>query len=117
MAPPTTEGPRHRGSLQVQGRDLGSSPLSYSWAQDEPLKARVALEELEKLKQLLSDTQLKQRNRAFQKAAAWIRNVSRQGGIDAPLHSKSFFNWSSPGRGQEPPRVDIEVHKGKAFVL
>jgi len=111
----TRGNPRHRGRLQVQGEDL-EKELSYSWANDEePLKASIALKELEKLKGMLTREQLKRREKAFEKAAAWIRAACKKGGVDAPVHSQSFYNWPKPD-DYPKARVDIEVRTGKAFV-
>lgn len=110
----TAEGARHRGRLQVQGEDLNPE-LSYPWAQDEPLKANVALNELENLKQRLTQEQLKRRDRAFRKAEAWIKKVRDQGGVDAPRRPKSFHNRPKP-KDYPKARIDIEVITGKAFV-
>jgi hypothetical protein len=65
---------------------------------------------LEELKGKLSPGQLRFREDLFKKAATWIQDAGRAGGVSAPT-SKS---WKHPD--SKTMRIDIEVIKGVAFV-
>jgi len=66
---------------------------------------------LQELRDKLSPSAQRYRQTAFQLAERYIQRVAAAGGVQAPL-AKSF---PEPSRS-DGSRVDIEVHKGTAFV-
>jgi len=55
----------------------------------------------------------KARDKAIEKARIWMINAANSGGVHAPFPGVRFQNPGST-KGE---RIDIEVHKGSAFVL
>ena len=100
----------HRGRFQAQGKKLEKS---VSWAQDDPLTIAQAEEALSKLELKLTLNQCKQREDALKKCREMMNSAHSQGGIDADRMGK-IFSKSFPPNSME--RIDVEVHKGKAFV-
>jgi hypothetical protein len=100
----------HRGRLQAQGADLGNDEVSWAWAQRFPFRAKTAHWRLRGVSLKLTDKQQRRRERAFAQAHNFIDVCRVNGGIDAPV-SQSFPQPKLQGG----IRVDIEVHKGKAF--
>jgi hypothetical protein len=98
---------QHRGRIQAQG---GGLEESESWAQTTPLSVTKALELLKKLMSKLRKEDLERRRKPFQKAAAFIEEAGKNGGVSAPV--KQTFKV----KGSKDERVDIEVLGGKAFV-
>jgi hypothetical protein len=100
----------HRGRFQAQGKRLEKSEC---WAQDQPLPVGDGLELIEKLKKRLSTRELKIRERAFKKCKEIVIEASHHGGINVGAQGKPFIKSFSEGNVE---RVDLEVHKGIAFV-
>lgn len=113
MPSSATEGQRHRGRLQVQGGDL-TAELSFSWADPEALKASVALDQLQRLKEQLSKRQLERRRYAFQAACLWIKKKAERGGVGRV--TKTFPEPRRRSSDYPDARVDIDVITGRAFV-
>ncbi|WP_008312527.1 DUF4157 domain-containing protein [Leptolyngbya sp. PCC 6406] len=101
----------HRGRLQVQG---GGLELSWPWARPTPPNAQESIVGLNSLKSQLNKTELKLRDKAFEKAEAYINKSSKGNGVDAPV-SLTFQNDNLPKKNKDA-RVDVEVKTGKAFV-
>jgi RHS repeat-associated protein len=108
---------RHAGRLQVQGKDLvsrfGSDTISYAWSQPSPLRAAVAIFELEHLRLQLTADQLDRRDEAFADAQRFIVNASAGGGTGP---RKITFQNRFLSAKYNDARVDIEVLAGLAFV-
>ena len=98
----------NRGRIQVQG---GEFEDSESWASDEPLTAEEGLNKLEVLRNRIPKTEAELREKEFEKARNFINSASEKGGVDAPV-SKTFKR-----KGSRDVRVDIEVIRGRAFVV
>jgi hypothetical protein len=98
----------HRGRVQAQG---GGTQESEAWAQDEPLPAREGHSKLDTLRDWLSASEQQMRSDAFQEAHAFVDTAAAAGGAGANT-KKSFPRLSR----RDHRRVDIEVHKGLAFV-
>jgi hypothetical protein len=98
----------HRGRLQAQGGEIEESE---SWAQDTPLLLSHGHQKLNDLHGRLQPAEQRYREEAFAEARAYVDRVAEAGGA-RPGTSKSFP--LRPRRDHR--RVDIEVHKGLAFV-
>lgn len=98
----------NRGRIQVQG---GGFEDSESWASEEPLPAEEGLNMLEELRSRIPKNEAELREKEFEKARNFIVTASEKGGVDAPV-SKTFKR-----AGSRDVRVDIEVIKGRAFVV
>ncbi|MBE9142245.1 hypothetical protein [Planktothrix mougeotii] len=99
----------HRGRIQAQG---GKVEKSCNWDQATPLTAKKGRELVQKLKNQLTPSQLREREESFKKVDKYITRAANAGGVDAPV-SKSFLNFP---KTDSKIRVDIEVITGKAFV-
>ena len=102
---------KHRGRIQAQNGDLNESS---AWDQEAPLTADEGHRRLNEVYARLTDAQRRQRERALDKAHAWIDACAAGGGVEVvglPV-SKPF--GGPPGRRRL--RIDIEVKAGKAFV-
>ncbi len=98
----------HRGRLQAQG---GGVEESESWAQDNPLLLSEGHQKLNALHDKLQPAEQRHRLEAFAEARAYIERIADAGGA-RPGTKKSFP--LRPRRDHR--RVDVEVHKGLAFV-
>lgn len=98
----------HRGRVQAQG---GGFEASEPWAQPAPPTDIQGHELLETLHDKLPAVHQQCRRLAFAQAHRYVDAVAAAGGTGPT--KKSF-----PNRGlkRADPRVDIEVHKGLAFV-
>jgi len=99
----------NRGRFQAQGKK--NLEESESWAQEEPLYLDQAKVKLTSLKEKLSLSERKKREKAFIQCESFIIRASENGGVS--VVDKAIMK-SFPGNNQE--RVDIEVWKGKAFL-
>lgn len=100
----------HRGVIQVQG---GNVQESRNWARMAALPAWEGREMLEELKDRIGDRNYKLRKLAFEQAHEYINYAEGIGGVTpSPFPIKK--SYPQPPRGDK--RVDIEVHKGCAFV-
>jgi hypothetical protein len=98
----------NRGRLQAQG---GGVEESETWAQDAPLPLPDGHKKLERLREKLRPAEQRMRTEAFTEATQFIDHVATIGGAEAGT-KKSFPQKAR----RDHRRVDIEVHKGKAFV-
>ena len=100
----------HRGRFQAQGKKLDESE---PWSQNEPLIIDDGLKKLRLLKNKLKPKDLRLRDEAFNECEKFINKASRNGGIDVTnfpyRYSKSWIVY-------EEERVDLEIHKGIAFI-
>ncbi len=98
---------KHRGRIQAQGKKLEASE---TWSQNKPPTKKDGLNMLEKLKNKIPKSEAKIRETAFKKAAKYIEQASKNGGLNAT----AFNSFNVKGTKRE--RVDIEVRTGIAFV-
>ena len=99
----------NRGRFQAQGRKLEESE---SWAQTEPLYLDQGNALLMNLKEKIPPFERNKREKAFLACEEFMQRASQNGGIeivDKPVR-KSFIR-------NETERVDLEVLKGKAFLM
>ncbi|MEM8528989.1 MAG: hypothetical protein AAGG68_30435 [Bacteroidota bacterium] len=96
---------KHRGRWQAQG---GGLEKSEAWSQDEPLSKEDGLDLLHKLKEQLSERELKEREQLFEQAERFVNNAQ---GVDA------HFSRSFRSRKKRGIRVDLEIKAGSAFVV
>lgn len=96
----------NRGRVQAQGKGLEES---VSWTTPVPPTKTDAHGRLETLKGKLSRTEMRERERPFNKAHGFIDEAPKEG-YDAPA-TRSF----QPMPAQKDVRVDVELKKGKAF--
>lgn len=99
----------NRGRFQAQGWKLEESE---SWAQPEPLYLDQGIILLMALKGKIPPVERKKREKAFLACEEFMRRASLNGGITIfgkPVR-KSFIR-------NETERVDLEVLKGKAFLM
>jgi hypothetical protein len=100
----------HRGRFQAQGKKLEESE---SWNQPEPLVIEDGIKKLRLLKNKLKPKDLRLRYEAFNECEKFINRAAQNGGIDVTnfpyKYSKSWAVY-----GEE--RVDLEIHKGVAFI-
>ena len=96
----------HRGRIQAQG---GGVEKSESWLQDTFLTLADGKKLIEKLKNKLTKTELKIRQKEFQKLEKFVEEHSETG-ISAPSLGHS---WKVKDSKNE--RVDLEIHSGLAF--
>lgn len=105
----------NRGRFQAQGRKLARGQEleeSESWAQTEPLYLDQGNALLMNLQEKIPPFERNKRKKAFAECKKFIERASRNGGIeiiDRPVR-KSFLR-------NETERVDLEVLKGKAFLM
>ena len=98
----------HGGRIQTQG---GGIEDSEPWDRATPLPASEGHAMLDRLKGRIGEREVELREAAFDKAHRFIEAVSQFGGISQAIKK----SWPSPPR-RDPRRVDIEVHRGRAFV-
>jgi hypothetical protein len=108
--------PDHRGSVQIQGKMLKQEQYR-SWARAQPMPARDALSLLRECYNGLQAREQSLVNPAYTDAQDTINSYQKNGGHwvppNKPGNIKSHY---VPGvRGSEL-RVDLENHKGGAFV-
>ncbi len=99
----------NRGRFQAQGRKLEESE---SWAQTEPLYLDQSNALLMGLKEKIPPFERIKREKAFAACEEFMQRASQNGGIEivgTPVR-KSFIR-------NETERVDLEVLKGKAFLM
>jgi RHS repeat-associated protein len=109
-ATPTPDGnPQHRGRLQIQGRDLRQES-SWPWAQSTPPNKTAALSELAILWSQLSRREQQLRTQAYTQAQSFIQRGPHYAG-----KPWTFQNPNLPAKNKDA-RIDIEIHKGMAFV-
>ena len=100
----------NRGRFQAQGKKLDESE---GWAQDEPLNIEDGLLLHQKLKNKLRPKDLRLRYEAFNECKNFVIRASQNGGIDVTglpyKYSKSWVVY-------DEERVDLEIHKGIAFI-
>lgn len=99
--------PKNRGRIQAQG---GGIEESESWACENPPTWEEGIEKLEKLREKLSKSEQKNREKLFDKAERFIKAAGEKNGVSAPV-SKKFQK-----KGSKDVRIDIEVIVGIAFV-
>ena len=95
----------HRGRIQAQGKNIEESE---AWAQNEPLTKNEGLKKLDNLKKKIAKKEAKIRERAFKKAARFIKNGLYQ--VINKIISKTFMVSNT-----EHERIDIKIQKGTAF--
>lgn len=103
-----TDDSDHRGRIQAQG---GGYEDSESWAQGVPLSLVDGHVKLNALVVRMPPKEYFGRRFAIEEARTWISRAGQAGGVSARV-SKSFSEPNAK-RGE---RMDIEVHKGRAFV-
>lgn len=101
--------PQHRGRLQIQGRDLRQES-SWPWTQSTPPKKTVALAELAILWNQLSRREQQLRTQAYTQVQNFIQRGPHYAG-----KPWTFQNPNLPAKNRDA-RIDIEIHKGMAFV-
>jgi hypothetical protein len=101
------DGAAHRGRVQAQG---GGVEESVPWAQPRPPTARDGHRMLTDLHAKLAPSEQRHRESAFEQARQFA-DITAQSGGTGPT-KKSFPLKPRP----DHRRVDIEVHKGLAFV-
>ncbi|MCI0460549.1 MAG: hypothetical protein L0Z62_26645 [Gemmataceae bacterium] len=99
----------HRGRVQAQG---GGVEIAESWDQDDPLLASEGHTKLDRLKSRLIPAEQKHREEAFREAHEFVDRAAATG-VGACANTRKSFP-RKPRRDHR--RVDIEVHKGRAFV-
>jgi YD repeat-containing protein len=106
----------HRGRIQAQGpgyRDVGAGDVETWGPQPEPPTVSNGLGMLYALESRMKKKQLHDRHGALAKARRYVVSAGTSGGVGPP--GQSFRNDEViRRRGSE--RVDIEIHKGMAFV-
>lgn len=103
--------PVHRGRIQAQG---GGIEESETWAQNNALTGAAGRTMLTKLQAKLTEAEAAHRGEAFGQARGFIDRAEKSNGVDA---SHGVIRKSYPVKPRiDGRRVDIEVHKGKAFV-
>jgi hypothetical protein len=107
---PTPDGEsKHRGRLQIQGKDLRQE-VFWPWAQSTPPKKTTALAELTILWNQLSRREQQLRTKAYTQAQGFIQRGPHY--VGRPW---TFQNPNLPTKNGDA-RIDIEIHKGIAFV-
>lgn len=108
----------HRGNIHVQGEDMTTSEdvANFAWNRPQPMTKAEASVALDRLRSVLTRSELKLRNEAFQKAERWIdNNISHA----PPMVFRTFQNSNcikDRDRKKRTARVDIEIVEGTAFV-
>jgi len=102
-----TEGAAHRGRVQAQGAGVEES---VPWVQPVPPTARNGHGMLTDLRAKLASSEQRYRESAFDEAHRFVDRTARNGGT-GPTKKSFPLKPRSDHR-----RVDIEVHKGLAFV-
>src|SRR5438552_2380958 len=74
--------PKHRGRIQVQGKDMNGDP-SFSWARPDPVPKAEAILGLRLLRDNCTTFQMRLRDQAFWKAEKFINSGPFQAG--API--------------------------------
>lgn len=97
---------RYTVRVQAQGGGLQKAPSPLD--RDRPVKASEVIANLYRLKAMLSRSELKQRDKAFEKAEVWINRVAATGGISVNQN----FTFHNPGVSPSRARVDIEIIRG-----
>ncbi|AGF50858.1 slr1032 [Synechocystis sp. PCC 6803] len=104
----------YRGAVQAQGDDITQNGgYTRSWARGTPVTAQEGLDFLAKIEEQCNESQKEQRNSAFVKAERFIKNASKNGGVDQNSQPHPFQN---PRRTVPNARVDIEIRKGLTFI-
>ena len=106
----------HRGRIQAQGpgyRDVGAGDVETWGPQSAPPAVSNGLAMLYALELRMNKQQLKDRRGALAKARRYVVSAGTSGGVGPP--GQSFRNDEVIRRGGSQ-RVDIEIHKGMAFV-
>lgn len=98
----------NRGRIQIQGNKFEDS---ISWSNNEPPTAKDGLEMLQELENRIPKKEAEIRKNEFENARNFIQKASEKGGVDAPV-SKTFKVQDT-----KDVRIDIEVIKGRAFIL
>lgn len=98
----------NRGRIQAQGNGLETS---RAWCQPTPPTRSEGHGFIDELIAQLSQREFQERERGFIQARRFVDQAAIGGGVASPA-KKSFPQPPLP-RGR---RVDIEVHKGTAFV-
>jgi hypothetical protein len=101
----------HGGRIQAQG---GNVEVSESWDQETPLPATIAYRYLESLNLRIGKREADLRRLGFEQARRYVDRMVARGGTEPapPIIKKSFPQPPRPDKR----RVDIEVHRGRAFV-
>jgi len=102
--------PLHRGRFQAQGKSLEES---VKWERNTPLTVKEGKRLLNKLRDKLTNSDLKIRESAFSKQNLNIDRIFKNGGIDIGKMRKNYSKSFEPGIKE---RVDIEIFLGKAFI-
>ncbi|MDB9313890.1 hypothetical protein PN462_12325 [Spirulina sp. CS-785/01] len=104
----------YRGAVQAQGDDIPiEGGYTRSWAREQPVTDQEGLSFLAKIEAKCSESQKKERKRAFAKAQRFIENASQQGGVGPESQPHSFQDSK---RTIPNARVDIEIRKGLTFI-
>jgi len=101
----------HRGRFQAQGNSLEESE---PWAQDLAFLHSEGITLLNALERKISRKDRLLRELAFKQCRRCIDEASKNNGISVADTGKPFIK-SFPKNYKE--RVDLEVHKGVAFIL
>ncbi len=102
----------HRGRHQAQGNDIPGGDKSRPWAQVDPYPATDGHAHLSALEAELGGAARGRRETCFKMAHRFIANAKLYGGVGPTSRN---FPAGRPGEDTDV-RVDIEVHKGRAFV-
>lgn len=100
---------KNRGRFQAQGIKLEESE---SWSQMSSLISEDAINLINKLEIKLPTKDKKIRKKVFEKTRTFVLKAKKNGGISViglNLFSKTYLVMGSE-------RVDIEIHKGIAFI-
>lgn len=100
----------HRGRFQAQGKELDESE---PWSQNEPLIIEDGLKKLGFLKAKLKPKDIRLRFDAFNECEKFVRKAAENGGIDV---TKFPYKYSKSWVVYDKERVDLEIHRGIAFV-
>jgi hypothetical protein len=100
---------KHRGRVQAQG---GGVEESVPWNELAPPTESMGHTMLDELRDKLLSAEQRFRESAFKQAHRFVKEAARGGGVSSPVR-KTFLVRPIT---RENRRVDIEVHKGQAFV-
>lgn len=100
---------KHRGRVQAQG---GGVEESVPWKELEPPTESMGHKMLDQLWGTLVPAERQYRELVFEQAHRFVTQAAGGGGVSSPTRKTFLVRPITP----EKRRVDIEVHKGRAFV-
>ena len=101
---------KHRGRIQAQGENLEDSE---SWAKNIPPTKTEGIQMTENLKNKIPKHEAKIREKQFIEVKEFITRASENGGLTVIINP---IKLPFPVKGTKEERVDIEIHKGTAFI-